>query len=63
MVSAGNLISKSFILFSKLSGIVPSALITIGITVTFMFHSFFNSLAGSWYLLLLFLLEIFLHQR
>ena len=28
---------------------VPSALITIGITITFMFHSFFSSLAMSKY--------------
>ena len=30
--------------------IVPSAPITIGITVTFMFHSFFSSLPRCWYL-------------
>ena len=29
---------------------VPKAPITIGIIVTFMFHSFFNSLPRSWYL-------------
>ena len=35
--------SNSFSLFSKLLGTVPSARITIGITITFMFHSFLRS--------------------
>ena len=46
MVSTGPLISKS----SNHSVTVPSAPITIGIIVTFLFHNFFNSLARSWYL-------------
>ena len=33
---------------------VPSATITTGITVTFMFHSFFSSLASSMYLIAFF---------
>ena len=41
MVSTCPLISKYSNLFAKFLGIVPSALITIGITVTFIFHSFF----------------------
>ena len=49
MVSTHPPISNSF----KPLGIVPSAPITIGITVTFMFHSFFSSLAKSKYLSLL----------
>ena len=41
MVSICPLISKSSSLFINPLGIVPSALITTSITVTFMFHSFF----------------------
>ena len=44
------LISKSSSPFTSFLRIVPTALITIGITVTFMFHSFFNSQARSKYL-------------
>ena len=46
------LISKSSIPFTNPWGIVPRAPTTIGITVTFMFHSlfFFSSLANSTYL-------------
>ena len=44
------LISKSSSSFIDPLKIVPSAQITIGITVTFMFHGFFSSLARSWYL-------------
>ena len=42
--------SKSSRPFNNLLLIVPKALITIGTIVTFMFHSFFNSLARSRYL-------------
>ena len=45
-------ISNSFSSFTKPLGIVPSAPITIGITVTLMFHSFFGSLVRSKYLCL-----------
>ena len=47
MVSTRMPTSKSF---SPLTDTVPKAPITIGIIVTFMFHSFFNSLARSRYL-------------
>ena len=54
MVSACPLISKSYSPFTKTLGIVPSAPITIGITITFMFHCFvcffFSFLAKSTYL-------------
>ena len=40
-------ISSSTSLFSKFFGIVPRAPIVIGITVTFVFHSFFSYLAKS----------------
>ena len=49
MVSARSPISYSSISLTKLLEIVPSAPITIGITVTFMFNSFFRSLARSKY--------------
>ena len=42
--------SKSSRLFNSLLVTVPNAPITIGIIVTFMFHSFFNSLVRSVYL-------------
>ena len=42
--------SKSFRPFNNPLVIVPNAPITIGTIVTFMFHSFFNSLARSRYL-------------
>ena len=42
--------SKSSRLFNNTLVMVPKAPITIGTIVTFMFHSFFNSLARSWYL-------------
>ena len=42
--------SKSSRPFNNLLVIVPKAPITIGTIVTFMFHSFFNSLARSRYL-------------
>ena len=42
--------SKSSRPFNNPLVIVPKALITIGTNVTFMFHSFFNSLARSRYL-------------
>ena len=38
----------SLSLFSRYFDIVPSALTMIGITVTFMFHNFFSSLAKFW---------------
>ena len=44
VVSTRPLISMSFSLRIKPLMIVPRAPITIGITVTFMFHRFFNSL-------------------
>ena len=42
--------SKSFRILNNSLVIVPKAAITIGTIVTFMFHSFFNSLARSRYL-------------
>ena len=48
MISAYPLISSNP--FTNPLGIVPSAPITIGINATFMFHSFFSSLAKSRYL-------------
>ena len=50
MVSTRPPTSKSSMLFSNPLVTVPKAPITIGIIVTFMFHSFFNSLARSRYL-------------
>ena len=50
MVSTRPLISKSSSPFINPSVTVPRAPITIDITVTFRFHSFFNSLARSKYL-------------
>ena len=50
MVSTCSLISKSSSPCTNLLVTVLSAPITIGITVTFMFHSFFSSLARSRYL-------------
>ena len=50
MVSTRPLISKSFSSCTNPLVTVPRALITIGIIVTFMFHSFFNLLARSKYL-------------
>ena len=46
------LISKSSSAFINPFGVVPIAPITIGITVSFMFHWFFSSLARSRYLFL-----------
>ena len=50
MVSTRPPTSKSSRPFNNPIVIVPNAPITIGIIVTFMFHSFFNSLARSRYL-------------
>ena len=50
IVSIHLLISKSSSPFNNPMMTVPRAPITIGIIVTFMFHSFFNSLARSRYL-------------
>ena len=50
MVSTRPLISKSSIPFINPLVTVPRAPITIGINTTFMFHSYFNSLARSRYL-------------
>ena len=50
MVSNCPVIFKFSSPFTNLLGIVPSALTTIGITVTFMLHNFFNSQARSMYL-------------
>ena len=49
IVSTCFLISKFSISFTQFLRIVPSAPITIGITVTIMFHSVFSSLARSRY--------------
>ena len=49
MVSSRPLISKSSSPFTNPLVTVSSATITFGITVTFMFHSLFSSLASSWY--------------
>ena len=54
MVYTRPLISKSSSPCTKPLMTVPSAPITIGITVTFMFHSFFSPLARSRYLSLFF---------
>ena len=54
MVSIRPLISKSSSLFTNPLGTVPCAAITTGIILTFMFHSFFNSLARSRYFPLFF---------
>ena len=53
MVSTRPLISKSFSPFINPLVTVPRAPITTGIYVTFMFYSFFNSLARSRYLFFL----------
>ena len=50
MVSTRPLNSKSSSLCTSPQVIAPSQSITIGITVTFIFHSFFSSLAMSSYL-------------
>ena len=50
IVSTRPPISKSSRPFNNPLVIVPNAPITIGTIVTFMFHSFFNSLARSRYL-------------
>ena len=50
MVSTRPLTSKSSSPFNNPLVTVPKASIAIGIIVTFMFHSFFNSLARSRYL-------------
>ena len=50
MVSTRLLTSKSYRSCTNPFGTIPSALITNGITITFIFHSFFNSLARSKYL-------------
>ena len=50
MVSTRPPTSKSFSPFNNPLVTVPKAPITIGIIVTFMFHSFFNSLVRSMYL-------------
>ena len=52
MVSTRSPTSKSSRLFNNPLVTVPKAPIPIGIVVTFMFHSFFNSLARSRYLFL-----------
>ena len=54
MVPSRPLISKSSSSLTNPLLIVPSAPITIGITVTIMLHSFFSSLARSRYLSLYF---------
>ena len=53
MISTCPLISKSSRPLTSPLWIVPSTLITIGITISFILHSFFNSLARSRYSFLL----------
>ena len=50
MVTTCPHISKSFSLFTKSLVDVSSALITTGITVTFLYHCSYSRLARSWYL-------------
>ena len=50
MVSTRPPTSKSFRPFNNPLATVPKAPITIGIIITFMFHSFFNSISRSRYL-------------
>ena len=50
MISILYLIPNFSGLFSKILGTVPSAVSTIGITVTLMFHNFFSFLARTKYL-------------
>ena len=50
LVSTRSPVSKSSRPFNNPLDIVPNAPITIGTIVTFLFHSFFNSLARSRYL-------------
>ena len=52
IVSTYPLISKSSSPFTNRLGIVPSALITISVTLTFVLHNFFSSLVSSKYLLM-----------
>ena len=52
MVSTCPLISEASSPITNPFGIIPSAPTTIGITVTFMFHSFFSSLERSRYVFL-----------
>ena len=59
MVSIHPLISKSPLPCTSPLMIVQRASIIIGITVTFMFHSFFNCLARSWYLSLFAFLQLY----
>ena len=59
MVSAHPRISNSFNSLTKPLGIIPSALITTGITVTFMSFSFFSPLARSRYLSLFFFFDFY----
>ena len=59
MVSTWPLISKSSNSFTKPLGIVPSGPVIIGITISFIFHSLFSSLARSMYLSLFLLSVIF----
>ena len=49
-VSTCHIISKALGPCTNLLATIPRAPITIGITVTFMFHSIFSSPARSWYL-------------
>ena len=59
IVSTRPPISKSSRPFNNPLVIVPNAPITIGTIVTFMFHSFFNSLASSRYLSFFSLFQIY----
>ena len=58
MISTRPPTSKFSSPFSNPLVIVPKAPITIGIIVTFMFHSFFNSLARSKYLSFFYILSV-----
>ena len=60
-VSARPLISISSSLLTKFLRIVPNVLITIGITVTLIFHSFFQ-LSGKVQIIIIFSFKSFWHQ-
>ena len=59
IVSTCLVISKSSSLCTNSLVTVPRAAITVGINVTFIFHSFFNSSARCWYLFFFFFFTSF----